>query len=495
MNIWHETAIACFRSPRVSRWSGAALSYIPEAVWNDTTESFYFTRHQVLAASGGGASALYARPYWQIGPGVPKNSARNVPDVALPASLYNPYVAISKGKQVLAGGTSASAPAFAGIVALLNHYLTSTGVLQQPGLGNINPLLYGIARSVPDAFHDVTFGDNRVSCQLGTPDCDNSGFLGYQAGPGYDQATGLGSVDVSKLFQNWNPAFAIGPPSQPPPEPVLMGPADGAGSAPLTGSLSWRAAGNATSYDVYFGLTSPPPFWGNTTATNCTPSGTAGSTTYYWYVVARNAAGATPSATWSFTTEVAYTISTVAGTLTLGYWGDGGPAVKAQLSSPSGVALDAAGDLYIADSGNGRIRLVSNGVITTVAGNGGSGSSGDAGAALNAALQPGSVAVDANGNLYVVDWSSCSIREISHGMISAFAGTGVFPNNGGCRPGSVDGPALGVGFGFPYSVAVDGSGNVYVADRGANRVLEIAMPPTRQAPARRCRSLARAWGL
>ena len=405
---------------------------------------------------------------------MPNNNARNVPDLALAASLHNPYVVIAKGQQRFAGGTSASAPSFAGIVALLNQYLVSSGAAQQPGLGNINPMLYGIAHSAPEAFHDVTVGDNRVGCQLGTPDCDKYGYLGFQAGPGYDRVTGLGSLDVSKLSQNWNPAFVIGPPSQPPPVPVLLGPANGAASAPVTGSLSWRAAGNATSYDVYFGATSPPPFWGNTTSTSCAPSGLAGSTTYYWNVIAKNGAGSTASETRSFTTEIAYTISTVAGSSALGYWGDGGLAIKAQLSSPSLIVLDAAGNLYIADTGNGRIRKVSNGIITTVAGSGRNGSSDDGSPAVNAALNPGSVAVDVSGNLYVVDWNSCSIREISNGTISTIAGTGAFPSNVACRPGSVDGPALGVSFSFPWSVAVDNNGNVYVADEGANRVIEIA---------------------
>jgi uncharacterized protein (TIGR03437 family) len=454
--------------------TGSALSYIPEAVWNDTNLSFFLVGHQALAASGGGASILYPQPYWQIGPGVPNNSARNVPDLALPASLNNPYVVFAKGQQRLAGGTSASAPSFAGIVALLNHYLISRGAAQEPGLGDINPILYGIAQSVPDAFHDITIGSNIVPCQVGTQDCDTGAF-GFQAGPGYDQATGLGSLDVAKLSRNWNPAFAIGPPSQPPPAPLLMGPANGAASVSLTGSLSWLAAGNATSYDVYFGSTSPPPFWGNTTATNCAPSGMAGSTTYYWNVVAKNGAGSTPSETRSFTTQVRYLISTVAGSGETGFSGDGGPATRAQLNGPWSVAVDSAGSLYIADGT--RIRKVSGGIITTVAGNGIAGFSGDGGPATQAMISnPQGMAVDGAGNLYFSDRSNLRVRKVSGGLITTVAGNGALePQHGGQGLFSGDGgPAVAAGLGDPDGIAVDPAGNIYIADAGSNRVREVS---------------------
>jgi len=180
---------------------GSALSYIPEIGWNDT--AYY---NKTLVASGGGASSLYAQPYWQLGPGVPNSQARNVPDVSLSASAaFTPYLVVIQGQNTYAGGTSVSAPAFAGIVALLNHYLLAGGVIQQPGLANINPFLYGLAQSTADVFHDIEAGTNIVPCQSGTPDCTD-GSLGYIAGPGYDQVTGLGSVDVYRLANEWNPS-------------------------------------------------------------------------------------------------------------------------------------------------------------------------------------------------------------------------------------------------------------------------------------------------
>jgi uncharacterized protein (TIGR03437 family) len=176
----------------------SALGYIPEAVWNDTEFPDGFS------AAGGGASILFPKPYWQTGPGVPNDKARDIPDVSLAASPnhagYQVYV---YGALYLIGGTSASAPAMAGVVALLNHYLTSNSTLAKPGLGNINPELYRLAQSPNNIFHDITTGDNAVRCALGTPNCVE-GFVGYRAGPGYDLATGLGSIDAYNLVTQWS---------------------------------------------------------------------------------------------------------------------------------------------------------------------------------------------------------------------------------------------------------------------------------------------------
>jgi subtilase family serine protease len=167
----------------------SALSYIPEVAWNDDGGW----------ASGGGASAFFKKPAWQTGPGVPDDGKRDVPDVALTASfLHDPYLVVFKGAPGFVGGTSASAPAFAGMLVLLNHYLVANGAQRKAGLGNVNQMLYGLAQTSPAAFHDITSGNNMVECQIGSPDC-TSEFIGYSAGPGFDLATGLGSVDLANL--------------------------------------------------------------------------------------------------------------------------------------------------------------------------------------------------------------------------------------------------------------------------------------------------------
>jgi len=162
-------------------------------------------------------------------------------------------------------------------------------------------------------------------------------------------------------------------------------------------------------------------------------------------------------------------ITTVAGdgpdTYDGSFGGDNGPAISAQLNYPQGVAVDAAGNLYIADSLNNRVREVSSGVITTIAGNGAAGYSGDEGPATGAELDyPSGVAVDAAGNLYIAEYYNHSIRKVSNGIITTIAGNGSqgFSGDGG--------PAANARLNSPYSVAVDAAGNVYVADTGNNRI-------------------------
>ncbi len=165
-------------------------------------------------------------------------------------------------------------------------------------------------------------------------------------------------------------------------------------------------------------------------------------------------------------------ITTVAGNGSEGYSGDGGAATATGLFFPSGVAVDAAGNLYIADTYDQRIRKVSasTGIITTVAGNGDGGYSGDGGAATEAGLfYPSGVAVDAAGNLYIADTFDNRIREVSAstGFITTIAGNG--------SPGySGDGGAASAaGLYYPQSVAVDAAGNIYVADTYNQRIREI----------------------
>jgi sugar lactone lactonase YvrE len=162
-------------------------------------------------------------------------------------------------------------------------------------------------------------------------------------------------------------------------------------------------------------------------------------------------------------------ITTIAGTGVAGYFGDNGPAISAQFDAPLGLALDSAGNLYIADSYNQRIRkLTLNGVIATVAGNGTSGYGGDNASATAAELyQPEGVAVDSAGNLYIADLGNYRVRKVNPaGVITTVAGTGA---NGVAGDG---GAASSAQLEFPWAVAVDGQGNFYVAD--SNRVRKVA---------------------
>ena len=160
-------------------------------------------------------------------------------------------------------------------------------------------------------------------------------------------------------------------------------------------------------------------------------------------------------------------ITTVAGNGNLGFGGDNGPATKALLGNPYSVAVDSADNLYIADSLNNRVRKVSNGVITTVAGNGTAGFSGDNGLAINAQLTgPIALAVDAAGNLYIT--GNNRIRKVSNGVITTIAGNGTAGFSGD------NGPAINAQLADPSDLAVDSLGNLYVADNGNNRIRKVS---------------------
>ncbi|WP_157439902.1 Ig-like domain repeat protein [Terracidiphilus gabretensis] len=203
-----------------------ALSYIPENSWNDSTSvNSTLASNVALLSNGstsiwvgsGGASRAsngstgYAKPAWQqqFSPS-DTDTVRDLPDVslfsgaghygALWALCENSDCAEGAGSSIHGvGGTSAAAPAFAGMLALINQKVGAS-----TRLGQANWILYDLAAAAPGAFHQITTGNNSVVCKSGSPDCGSNDFMtGYNAGSGYNLATGLGSVDVSKLIQAW----------------------------------------------------------------------------------------------------------------------------------------------------------------------------------------------------------------------------------------------------------------------------------------------------
>ena len=194
-------------------------------------------------------------------------------------------------------------------------------------------------------------------------------------------------------------------------------------------------------------------------------------------------------------------IATVVGMGTAGYSGDGGPAVNAQLNNPGGVALDAKGNLYIFDSSNARVRRVSaTGIITTVAGNGTPGLTGDDGPATDAQIgRANGLALDNSGNLYIVDLTGQRIRMVSaaDGTITTVAGT--IPMAPGQLPATTGngGPATQAQLNMPTDVAVDSAGNIYIAEATDIRVVSrdgiiAPIPGSRDPPTIRSSEL-RAW--
>ena len=164
-------------------------------------------------------------------------------------------------------------------------------------------------------------------------------------------------------------------------------------------------------------------------------------------------------------------ITTIAGNGTTGYSGDGGAATSAELNTPSGVTVDGTGNIYIADYSNNRVRKVStSGIITTVAGNGKAGYSGDGGPATSAELfNPTGVAVDGLGNIYIADKYNNRIRKVStSGTISTVAGNGKAGYSGD------GGSATSAELFNPTGVAVDGLGNIFIADRNNNKIRKVS---------------------
>ena len=190
----------------------SVLSYIPEGGWNDPTSTSSAGVTTYLAqGTGGGASIYVPKPYWQTGTGVPADGARDLPDLSFPASGHDGYYGCradangncANGFFYYSYGTSAAAPGLAGVAALLNQ---KAGVSQ----GTLNPLLYRLA-ATPGVFHDTTPATSGIAtCDLGTPSlCNNSdpgptaltgGLPGYALTTGYDQVTGLGSLDVANFL-------------------------------------------------------------------------------------------------------------------------------------------------------------------------------------------------------------------------------------------------------------------------------------------------------
>ena len=166
----------------------SAKGYINEAAWNESGNPLFGFG---IWAGGGGVSGRCARPAWQQAPGVPEGGQRDLPDLALAAGSWNGYLIQTGGWPNSVGGTSAAAPSLAGILALVSQHAGGR-------LGNPNPELYRLGQvqyggNGAKVFHDVTQGNTNVP-----------GTSGYACTPGYDLATGLGSVDAQTLVQAWN---------------------------------------------------------------------------------------------------------------------------------------------------------------------------------------------------------------------------------------------------------------------------------------------------
>ncbi len=273
--------------------STSAKTYIPEIAWNDDSTQFG------LGASGGGASALFARPSWQTGvTGIPSGTQRLVPDVSLYSSAEYPgYLFCTSdqsdwntttaplqqascnstfrdgatGDLTVAGGTSFATPIFAGMIALINQKQSWTD-----GQGLANPTLYKLAAGAnySSLFHDVTSGNN--NCTAGATYCGTT-TTGFSAGTGYDEVTGLGSVDLTNLAGAWptstttlvatttTVSAASAAPTAGVNDLITITVAEASGTATPTGTVNLSIDGGGTTYSN----------GGTTTSVTLTANGTA----------------------------------------------------------------------------------------------------------------------------------------------------------------------------------------------------------------------------
>ncbi len=285
----------------------SAKTYIPEIVWNDDSTQYG------LGASGGGTSALFTRPSWQTGvTGIPSGTQRLVPDVALYASAGFPgYLFCSSdqsdwntstppfqtascnsgfrdsatGDLTVAGGTSFATPIFAGMIALINQKQDWTA-----GQGLANTTLYKLAAGAnyATAFHDVTSGNN--NCTAGSTYCGTT-TTGFSAGTGYDQVTGLGSVDLANLAGVWptNAAPLVATtttvsaasiaPTVSTNDTITITVAEVSGSANPTGTVNLSIDGSGTAYGATGSSVTPVTLTANGTVTYTANFATAGAHT------------------------------------------------------------------------------------------------------------------------------------------------------------------------------------------------------------------------
>ena len=280
---------AYWSSTNNSTTQASALSYIPEVAWN---ESGSVSGGSGLWATGGGASNSFAKPTWQSAPGVPSDGKRDVPDVSLTAAGHDGYLVFqghTTGTTGLGavGGTSASSPSFAGLMALV---VQKTGARQ----GNANTVFYQMATAQyggagPAVFHDVTSGSNSVP-----------GVTGFACGTGYDRATGLGSVDGAALVNNWGgsttPDFSVS--ASPASVGLVQG---GSGTSTITvgstnsfaSAVSLSATGLPSGVTASFAPSSVTPPANGTAASTLTLTASAAAATGTFNVTVTGTSGAT----------------------------------------------------------------------------------------------------------------------------------------------------------------------------------------------------------
>jgi hypothetical protein len=550
-------------SPNVTSVGGTTLttslsgsSWASETVWNwgQNPNNVVYNPYTGLSGpvymgSGGGISGQYSIPSWQMGVSMSANlgstTMRNIPDVALTAD--NIYVRFNgtdypNGSTTgPIGGTSAAAPLWAGLTALVNQQAAGNG---RPSVGFLNPALYAIGEGAnySSCFHDTINGNNKWQATTAWPGGSPNLF---SAVSGYDLCTGWGTPAGQSLINALSPLPTTPTITTVVGNHALGGTYSGDGGPAIAAGLScpvgiWYRShtpydtflviadfGNAAIRGVNIGNDYIDSWNSGYGIYTISPLGVALDVNGYVYLadgdwgsireyqggddpIDVDDYGAGISAAldgsghlYSITESGDYVIKTdcvipwgdswdginvpVAGNGTAGHGGDGGPAtgplaqlnVDVFLPTTHGVivpstTVDGQGNIYIADMGNNEVRKVDHATqnISTVAGNWslGAGYNGDYIPATSAQLKyPAAVAVDTQGNLYIADSGNNRIRRVDHvtHIITTVAGTGTAGYYGD------NGPAINARLNSPSGLAFDPSGNLYISDSGNDVIRKL----------------------
>jgi sugar lactone lactonase YvrE len=461
------------------------------------------TNRGTTGASGGGISAVFNRPAWQTGPGVPAGNQRLLPDVAAVGDPATGGFVVFNGKNSQIGGTSLSSPIWAAWCALINQ---SRSVEGKTPLGALNPRIYKLMGTA--AFRDITTGGNSV----------------YQAGPGYDLTTGIGVPNVAALLatlndDNFAPTIEIQSGDRfttvgqgatfyvvatAAPKANYRWQMQRAGStswSDLTESEHFRGTNNwmltvvdstVTMSGDRFRCVITNLIGTVTSAADALTVATSGVATLAgWPGWSGFADGQGPLARFNYTGSVRVDsagtiyvadasnhtirkitpqglVTTFAGAPSVAGAVDG-PGNKARFNGPAGVAIDRRGNVFVADARNYAIRRISpDGTVSTFAGSLGTRGRADGSGTAALFYDPQNLTIDDADTLYIADGAGNTVRKITpNGVVSTLAGSSTG------AAGSADGIGAAARFYFPAGIAVDLAGNVYVGDYNNNSVRKI----------------------
>jgi len=404
------------------------------------------------SGSGGGSSAFFTRPAWQVGAGLVVagngNNPRQVPDVAAIGDPITGAAFIFGGKTFQIGGTSLATPVWSAFCAQINEARANAG---QPPLGLLNARIYPLL--LTSALRDITVGSAGA----------NSATVGY------DPCTGIGAPNVAALIGALS-NLTLAPAIMAQLTNQLTTPGQNAafavvaqGTAPLTFQWQRQPASAAT----WSNVTDSSSYVGSSTATLLVTGATYAMNGDSFRCVVTNSAGTATSNPGSVLLVNPSGVTTVAGWPYIVGFADG-VGRSARFNYPGGVRVDGQGNLFVSDAVNCTVRKITPaGVVTTVAGQHGVSGSTDGPAATALFNNPGGVAPDAFGNIYVADSANYTVRKISPtGVVSTLAGSP------GVR-GSVDGTGASARLFDPQNITADAVGNVYVADGIGETVRKI----------------------